>query len=185
MIAAEELGGELRAIEAKVLERLAGADWLLICGSLPPTVPPGFYSGLLAMARETGRTDDARVRQELALAWSREQIMRYLQMRSQTAVMTGRRELAVHGSLLKNSFTRALAHRVTLALDLQGPAGTLDRSDARGDGFWQYQCLNQFASRIGGGTEEVHRNNLAEQALGLPREPRTDLDRPWNESVRA
>ncbi|MCC7176574.1 MAG: 1-phosphofructokinase family hexose kinase [Bryobacterales bacterium] len=47
-------GAELRAIEAKVLERLAGADWLLICGSLPPTVPPGFYSGLLAMAREHG-----------------------------------------------------------------------------------------------------------------------------------
>jgi hypothetical protein len=90
----------------------------------------------------------------------------------------------LHGSLLKNAFTRALAHRVTLALDSEGAEGMLD-DDAEGDGFWQYQCLHQFASRIGGGTEEVHRNNLAEQALGLPRDQRADLDVPWRELVKA
>jgi len=30
----------------------------------------------------------------------------------------------------------------------------------------------------------VHRNNLAEQALGLPREPAADLDTPWNQLKR-
>jgi 1-phosphofructokinase family hexose kinase len=34
-----------------VEQKLAGASWLLICGSLPPGVPPSFYSGLVAMAR--------------------------------------------------------------------------------------------------------------------------------------
>jgi len=139
------------------------------------------FVNVLALARRLGVTDDPSLRQELARAWIREQVNRYLQMRTQTAVMTGRYELALHGSLLKNAFTGALAHRVTLALDLQGAAGMLDRSDALGDGFWQYQCLNQFASRIGGGTEEVHRNNLAEQALGLPRESRPDLELPWKD----
>ena len=85
---------------------------------------------------------------------------------------------------MKNFFTRAFAHRATLALDSEGAEGMLD-ADAEGDGFWQYQCMNQFASKIGGGTEEVQRNNLAEQALGLPREPRTDMDVPWNELTRA
>jgi alkylation response protein AidB-like acyl-CoA dehydrogenase len=84
---------------------------------------------------------------------------------------------------MKNMFTRALSHRVQLAVDLLGAEGML-WDDAEGDGFWQYQCLNQFASRIGGGTEEVHRNNLAEQALGLPREMRTDLDVPWKDVVK-
>jgi len=93
-------------------------------------------------------------------------------------------DLMLHGSLLKNFFTRSLKRRVELGLDLEGPEGMLD-DDAEGNGFWQYQCLNQFASRIGGGTEEVHRNNLGEQALGLPREPSADRDVPWNQTVRS
>ncbi len=138
------------------------------------------FAAVLSTAARCGRTNDPVVRQELAKVWSNEQILRYLQMRMQTAVMTGRYELAVHGSLLKNFFTRALAHRVTLGLDVEGAEAMLNH-EAEGDGFWQYQCLNQFASRIGGGTEEVHRNNLAEQALGLPRDIRSDLDVPWKD----
>ena len=141
------------------------------------------FVNVAATARRVGRTDDPNVRQELARVWTHEQILRYLQMRTQTAIMTGRRELAIHGSLLKNFFTMALAHRVTLALDVEGAEAMLNH-EAEGDGFWQYQCLNQFASRIGGGTEEVHKNNLAEQALGLPRDLRTDLAVPWSELVR-
>jgi acyl-CoA dehydrogenase len=141
------------------------------------------FTSVLATARRCGQTDDANVRQELARVWSNEQLLRYLTMRTQTAVMSGRRDLALHGSLLKNAFTRSLSHRITLGLDLEGAEGMLNH-EAEGDGFWQYQCLNQFASRIGGGTEEVHRNNLAEQALGLPRDQRTDLDVAWKDLPR-
>jgi alkylation response protein AidB-like acyl-CoA dehydrogenase len=141
------------------------------------------FVAVRATAERCGRLGDPLVRQELARVWTHEQLLRYLQLRAQTAVVTGRREVAVHGSLMKNMFTRALSHRVQLAVDLLGAEGML-WDDAEGDGFWQYQCLNQFASRIGGGTEEVHRNNLAEQALGLPREMRTDLDVPWKDVVK-
>ncbi|HPB46581.1 MAG TPA: acyl-CoA dehydrogenase family protein, partial [Microthrixaceae bacterium] len=134
------------------------------------------FVNVLATIRRTGRDTDPLVRQELAKVWSNEQILRYLSMRMQTAVMTGRKDLALHGSLLKNFFTRSFTHRATLALDCEGPEGMLTGADAEGDGFWQYQCINQFASKIGGGTEEVHRNNLAEQALGLPREASADVD---------
>lgn len=146
------------------------------------------FVNVLATVRRCGRADDPVVRQELARVWSNEQILRYLSMRTQTAVMTGRRELAIHGSLLKNFFTGAFAHRATLALDCEGAEGMLGSGPpgvgAEGDGFWQYQCMNQFASKIGGGTEEVHRNNLAEQALGLPREPAADVGVPWSQLRR-
>ncbi|HBX78621.1 MAG TPA: acyl-CoA dehydrogenase, partial [Acidimicrobiaceae bacterium] len=125
---------------------------------------------VLATAQRCGATADPQIRQELARVWSNEQILRYLSMRAQTAVMTKRPELAVHGSIMKNFFTRSFAHRATLALHCEGAEGMLD-AEAEGDGFWQYQCINQFASKIGGGTEEVHRNNIGEQVLGLPREP--------------
>lgn len=142
------------------------------------------FDAVLATARRVGRTDEPMVRDALARIYSNELILRWMGWRTQTAVMSGRYELALHGSLLKNFFTRSLSYRVDVAVDLEGPEGMLSH-DAEGDGFWQYQLLNQFASRIGGGTEEVHRNNLGEQALGLPREPSTDRDVPWNETKRA
>jgi acyl-CoA dehydrogenase len=142
------------------------------------------FGAVLSTCRRVDRTGDPLVRQELAKIFTDEQIMKWMSMRSQTAVMTGRRELALHGSLLKNFFTRALTRRVNLAVDVEGAEGML-WTDAEGEGFWQYQFLNQFAPKIGGGTEEVHRNNLGEQALGLPREPSTDKDVPWSQSKRA
>ena len=142
------------------------------------------FTVLLALARQRNRTSDAVVRQELARAYSNELIQRWMGWRTQTAVMTGRYELALHGSLLKNFFTRSFTHKVGLAIDLEGAEGMLS-DDAEGGGFWQYQFLNQFASKIGGGTEEVHRNNLGEQALGLPREPSVDRDVPWNQTRRS
>ena len=142
------------------------------------------YGAVLSTCRRLDRTSDPLVRQELAKVFTDEQIMKWMSMRTQTAVMTGRKELALHGSLLKNFFTRALTRRVNLAVDVEGAEGML-WTDAEGEGFWQYQFLNQFAPKIGGGTEEVHRNNLGEQALGLPREPSTDKDVPWSQSKRA
>ena len=142
------------------------------------------FTAVLSTARRTGAAEDPRIRQRLAGVYSKEQILRWMGWRSQTAVMTGRLELALHGSLLKNFFTRALSERVELAVEMEGPEGML-WEDAEGDGFWQFQCLHQFASRIGGGTEEVHRNNLAEQALGLPREPGGDRDMPWSQTRRS
>lgn len=142
------------------------------------------FDAVLATARRVGRTSDPVDRDALARIYSNELILRWMGWRTQSAVMSGRYELALHGSLLKNFFTRSLSYRVGVAVDLEGPEGMLSH-DAEGDGFWQYQLLNQFASRIGGGTEEVHRNNLGEQALGLPREPSMDRDLPWNETRRA
>ena len=142
------------------------------------------FPNVLATARRLGRTDDPVVRQELARVWGNEAILKYLQLRLQSAITHERWGDMLHGSLLKNAFTRALAHRTTLAVDLEGAEGML-WDDAEGNGFWQYQCLNQFAARIGGGTEEVHRNNLSEQALGLPREQRSDLDVPWSQTTRS
>jgi len=43
---------ELDRLERMVRDKLAGAAWLMICGSLPPGVSPSFYSRLVAMARE-------------------------------------------------------------------------------------------------------------------------------------
>jgi len=45
---------ELDRLEAGVRARLPETKWLMICGSVPPGVPPNFYSKLLTAAREHG-----------------------------------------------------------------------------------------------------------------------------------
>ena len=137
-----------------------------------------------ATARQMGRTDEPMVRQALADVYTRERILKFLGMRMQTAIMH-KRGTPPDPSVLKNFFTQSLSKRVELAVELEGAGGMLADKDAIQDGFWQKQCMAQFSSRIGGGTNEVHRNMIGERALGLPAEPRTDKDQPWRETTRS
>ena len=138
------------------------------------------YLAVLELARQCGRTDEPLVRQALADVYSRERIQKFLGMRMQTAIMH-KRGTPPDPSVMKNFFTQSLSKRVELAVDLEGASGMLAGSAAPQDGYWQMQVLQQFGSRIGGGTNEVHRNMIGERALGLPAEPRTDKDVPWRE----
>jgi alkylation response protein AidB-like acyl-CoA dehydrogenase len=142
------------------------------------------FAAVLELARACGRTHEPIVRQGLADVYIRERILRFHQMRMQTVMLHGR-GLPVDPSVLKNFFTQSLSRRVELAVGLEGAAGMLAGADAPQDGFWQKQVLAQFASRIGGGTNEVHRTMIGERALGLPPEPRTDKDVPWRDLPRS
>jgi len=43
---------EIARLEKVVLEKLSGAAWLMLSGSLPPGVPPSFYANMIVKARE-------------------------------------------------------------------------------------------------------------------------------------
>ena len=47
-------------------ETLDGAQWLMLCGSLPPGVPANFYGKLIAMARQEEGEDPAARRRRRA-----------------------------------------------------------------------------------------------------------------------
>lgn len=140
-------------------------------------------SDLVHLAREGGRWRDARVRDRIAAAYVEERVLGSLQDRFQQALLEGRPP-DVDGSVLKIFWAESRARKAETGLWLQGAAALLAGADARGDGFWQDQVLDRFLGTIGGGTLEVHRNGLAERALGLPREPRADADVPFRDLPR-
>ena len=136
--------------------------------------------GLIALARDRGRTHDALVRQGLADAWMREEIMRYLGLRIQAAARLGR-DASAPASIMKLYSAKQTKRVAELALALEGPYGALAAPDAPAGGAWQRTFLFAPALRIAGGSDQVQRNVMGERVLQLPAEPRTDKGIPFRD----
>ncbi|GAA5063554.1 hypothetical protein HNP84_008173 [Thermocatellispora tengchongensis] len=140
---------------------------------------------LFELARRKGRDQDPVIRQWLARARARVEVMRYLGYRILSDVMAGG-ELG-HASSVSKLYWSEYHREVTeLALDIQGldglaltgkeatrPLRTDDPgADPSSSRSWWNVSLNARAGTIYAGTSEIQRNILAERVLGLPREPR-------------
>src|ERR1700729_524641 len=117
------------------------------------------FDDVAALARATGRMDDAVLRQQVAQTYVGYELLRFLGLRVQTAVSQGRAPGA-EASLLKLAMPRQSARLGDLGLLLLGPAGlaTWTGSAAAGSatsdqaeltGFWQDRFLGQWSTRIG------------------------------------
>jgi alkylation response protein AidB-like acyl-CoA dehydrogenase len=137
------------------------------------------FRDLARLAREQDRMGAAVLRQRLADAYIRFEILRYLGQRAQAARRNG--AAGAEASVLKLAVSRHVSLTGDLALALEGATGMLLHDDAPYGGFWQQQFLNQWGTRIGGGTEQVQRNVIGERVLGLPPEPRPDKRVPFRE----
>jgi alkylation response protein AidB-like acyl-CoA dehydrogenase len=158
-----------------VAQTTLGAERVLIGGSGAVA-----FRDLARLAREQGRTGDVVVRQRLVDAYMRFEILKYLGQRAQAARRKGA-AVGPEASVLKLAVSRHVALNGDLALALEGATGMLLHDDAPYGGFWQQMFLNQWGTRIGGGTEQVQRNVIGERVLGLPPEPRPDKRVPFRE----
>jgi alkylation response protein AidB-like acyl-CoA dehydrogenase len=134
---------------------------------------------LADLARRRGTLDDV-TRQRIVEIWIQSELARYTGLRTLTAALQGRRP-GPEGSVAKLGAARLNVGSAQLGMDLLGPAGMLDEGE---DARWVRKFLWSPAHRIGGGTDEVNRNIVAERALGLPGEPRTDDSLPWDQVPR-
>ena len=135
---------------------------------------------LIALARDVGVADHPVVRQGLAAAHTRAQIMRYLGFRSRTRASQGLPP-GPESSVRKVFAAWNLKRNGELALAVQGAAGMLLEGDTPGAAQWQQSFLSAPSIRIAGGSDEIQRNVMGERTLGLPAEPRVDKDVPFRQ----
>ncbi len=68
-----------------------------------------------------------------------------------------------------------------LAFTFMGPDAMLAGPDAPLGGACHEVALATFGASLGGGTDEIQRNVIAERTLGLPREPEVDRGMPFRD----
>jgi alkylation response protein AidB-like acyl-CoA dehydrogenase len=137
------------------------------------------FDQVVRIARERGKTNDPLVRQRLADIYARRTVLDVLNARIQQKLLSGRIPEA-EGSVIKILMAQLGTATATTAIELLGADGTL----AASQGSPQQRFLGMASLHIGGGTDEVQRNAIAERVLGLPREPRPDKEVPFKETRR-
>jgi alkylation response protein AidB-like acyl-CoA dehydrogenase len=121
-------------------------------------------------ARANGRAADPVVRQRLADAWIGLQIMRYNALRG--LAQAEKAELSREGLITKlywAGFHRRLGE---LAIDVLGSDGMVADAPPYELSAAQRLFLWTRADTIYGGSNQIQRNQIAERALELPREPK-------------
>ena len=144
------------------------------------TGPSISIAQVLDLARRCGRSSDPLVRRQIAEFSTRVELLRFMNYRVQTALSKGRLP-GPEASTTKLFLSEHMGLNGELFMSLSGANGMLADSAALDDGFWEIAFLNQWMSRLGGGTDNIQRNSLAERVLGLPRESRSDKDQPFSE----
>lgn len=139
---------------------------------------------LLLLAKERGVANDPRIRQRLADAYAKVQIMRYNGMRVLTQFLQGHHPGpdAAIGKLYWSEYHKVVTE---LALDILGaeamvptgrkPSSSFSTDDAgapNSSWSWVGTFLNARAGTIYAGSSQVQRNIMGEMVLGLPKEPR-------------
>jgi len=148
---------------------------------------------IVEKAKANGRIADPVVRQGIAKAYSKVQIMKVNGLRSLSSVLTGKKDLGVAALSATNKMFWSEYHQevMNLAIDIMGMEGQILTGDPlREEAVPGYGVRHPnprfpasalqssfFFSRsetIWGGTSQIQRNIVGERVLGLPKEPRPE-----------
>jgi alkylation response protein AidB-like acyl-CoA dehydrogenase len=128
---------------------------------------------LLSLVRAQPNGVDPLLRDALVRVLVELRVAAWTARRARDAARAGRP--GPEGSGLKLRGSAAFKAYTDVAMRVLGAGGMLEPT-----GEWQTMFLTAPSLSIRGGTDEVQRNIVGERVLGLPAEPRTDRDLPFD-----
>ena len=144
------------------------------------------WRDILQLARDTpsfdgSALDDPAFREWLADLYVDAEAIRLLSFRTLTSLSKGATP-GPEGSAGKLLWSNLAQNLTDKALDLLDHAGLMDDPDeAAMNGAFQHRFLWAPGLRLGGGTDEIMKNIIAERVLGLPGDIRVDKTVPFRE----
>ncbi len=128
--------------------------------------------------------EDPAFREWLADLYVDAEAIRLLSFRTLTALSHGKTP-GPEGSAGKLLWSGLGGNLSSQALDILDHTGLIDDPElALESGKFQHRFLWAPGLRLGGGTDEIMKNIIAERVLGLPGEPRVDKDVPFRDIPR-
>ena len=138
------------------------------------------YHMLRDAARDSGKLDDAVVRDQLMQIYSMETTKSLVAIRTRAEMKAG--TTPGPGGSLGKLFGSVIAWKMReIALEIAGPGSIAWDPDDPAAAERQRIVLNSFSSGIAGGTDEIQRNIIGDRVLGLPREPSVDRGVPFKD----
>lgn len=138
---------------------------------------------LIRRAKETGAWNDPVIRQEIAKLLCLAKSAEWTARRARAAQEKGGPQ-GPEGSLGKlaaSNVARAANHVHTM---ISGAEAMLTGDDSPMGGVIAEILVSTPAISIAGGTDEIQKNIISERVLRMPKEPRTDTDRPFRDVPR-
>ena len=135
---------------------------------------------IMQRAKETGRINDPVVRQEIAKLLILDRSAEWTARRARAAQAQGRTQ-GPEGSLgkLASSYIARASNQVHTLIT--GSDAMLTGEDSPMDGMIAEILVSTPAISIAGGTDEIQKNIISERVLNMPKEPRSDTDRPFRD----
>jgi alkylation response protein AidB-like acyl-CoA dehydrogenase len=128
---------------------------------------------LIRLARRQGKYDDPVIRQKIAQALAHRELNGLNMERAKQEIMTNGSSSLM--SLGKLAMSRIQHGEAAIATDLLGQEALLDGDDSADAANVNFDAAKAYMNSIGGGTDQIQKNIIAERVLNLPKEP--DMDR--------
>jgi alkylation response protein AidB-like acyl-CoA dehydrogenase len=133
----------------------------------------GGFNALVGEAKRRRVDERPAFRDRLVQLRIEQMVLRYLTGYLQAKARTGGDGAAA--SMLKLAMAQLVQESARTTVEMVGMDAIAWRPDDPDGGRWSFQLLNSLSASLGGGTNEIVRNVIAERILGLPRDEEGEL----------